>query len=51
MSGPRKIAENLTKRDFYRGFLAAYDKYRQKEIKKHEKFSKRFINDLDTINW
>jgi len=51
MSGPRKIVENQTKRDFYRGFLAAYDKYRRKELNKHEKFSKRFIKDLDTINW
>jgi len=51
MSSARKIVESQTKRDFYRGFLAAYDKYRQKELKKHEKFSKRFIKDLDTINW
>lgn len=51
MSGPLKIVKTQTKRDFYRGFLAAYEKYRQKEIKKHEKFSKRFIKDLDTINW
>jgi len=51
MSGPRKIVKDQTKRDFYRGFLAAYDKYRQKEIKKHERFSKRFIKDLDTITW
>jgi len=51
MSSPLKIVGNQTKRDFYRGFLAAYDKYRQKELKKHETFSKRFIKDLDTINW
>jgi len=51
MSSTRKIVKNQTKRDFYRGFLAAYDKYRQKELKKHEKFSKRFIKNLDTINW
>jgi len=51
MSGPLKIVKNQTKRDFYRGFLAAYDKYRRKELNKHEKFSKRFIKDLDTINW
>jgi hypothetical protein len=51
MSSPLKIVKNQTKRDFYRGFLAAYDKYRQKELKKHEKFSKKFIKDLDTINW
>ena len=51
MSSTLRIVENQTKRDFYRGFLAAYDKYRQKELKKHEKFSKRFIKDLDTITW
>ena len=51
MSSSLKIVGNQTKRDFYRGFLAAYDKYRQKELKKHEKFSKRFIKDLDAINW
>lgn len=51
MSGPRKIVENQTKRDFYRGFLAAYDKYRRKELNKHANFSKRFIKNLDTINW
>jgi len=51
MCSALKIVENQTKRDFYRGFLAAYDRYRQKEIKKHEKFSKKFIKDLDTIDW
>jgi len=51
MSSTLVIVESQTKRDFYRGFLSAYNKYRQKEIKKHEKFSKRFIKDLDTINW
>ncbi len=51
MSSTLKIVENQTKRDFYRGFLAAYDNYRQKELKKHEKFSKRLIKDLDTITW
>jgi len=51
MSSTPIIAKKQTKRDFYSGFLAAYDKYRQKELKKHEKFSKRFIKNLDTINW
>ena len=46
-----KIVKTQTKRDFYEGFLAAYGKYRQKELRKHEKFSKRFIKDLDSINW
>ena len=31
MSSTRKIVEIQTKRGFYKGFLAAYDKYRQKE--------------------
>jgi hypothetical protein len=47
----RKIVENQTKRDFYLGFLKAYDKFRLKELTKHEKFSARFIKDVDTINW
>lgn len=51
MSSTRKIVETQTKRDFYEGFLRAYDKYRQKELKKHAKFAKKFIKDLDTINW
>ncbi len=45
------IIEGQTKREFYKGFLKAYDKYRQKEKKKHEKFSQRFIKDPDTIDW
>lgn len=40
-----------TKRDFYKGFLAAYEKYRRKEHKKHEIFAKRFIKDPDSIDW
>lgn len=44
------VIESQTKRDFYRGFLGAYAKYRAKEHRKHEKFAKRFINP-DTINW
>lgn len=49
--GPLKIAPDQTKRDFYKGFLAAYTKYRQKERKKHENFAKRFIKDPDSIDW
>jgi len=40
-----------TKSDFYKGFLKAYARYRDKERKKHEAFSKRFIADPDSINW
>jgi hypothetical protein len=49
--GPLKTYKEQTKRDFYKGFLAAYGKYRQKERKKHENFSKRFIKDPDSIDW
>lgn len=49
--GPLKISKHQTKRHFYKGFLAAYAKYLQKERKKHENFAKRFIKDPDTINW
>ena len=49
--GSLKIIRNQTKRDFYKGFLAAYEKYRQKENKKHEAFSRRFIKDPDSIDW
>jgi hypothetical protein len=51
MSSPLQVVEDQTKRDFYRGFLAAYNKYRQKELNKHERFSEKLIKDLDAINW
>ena len=44
------VIDSQTKRDFYRGFLRAYGKYRAKEQHKHEQFSRRLINP-DTINW
>ena len=43
--------QEQTKRDFYKGFLAAYKKYRDKENNKHERFSKRFIKNPDSIDW
>jgi hypothetical protein len=49
--GSLKIVPKQTKRDFYKGFLLAYAKYMQKEAKKHEQFSKRFIKNLDSIDW
>lgn len=49
--GPLKTIKDQTKRDFYKGFLIAYEKYRQKEHKKHEKFSKKFIKNPDSIDW
>jgi len=49
--GPLKTIEGQNKRDFYKGFLAAYQKYRQKERKKHENFAKRFIENPDSIDW
>jgi len=45
------VVPTQTRRDFYKGFLAAYEKYRIKERKKHEAFAKRFIEDPDTIDW
>jgi len=50
MCRPREVAPNQTKSEFYKGFLAAYGKYLQKEKKKHEKFAEKFINP-DSINW
>ncbi|MFY9375437.1 MAG: hypothetical protein WAQ74_03945 [Kiritimatiellia bacterium] len=49
--GPLKIIKRQTKRDFYKGFLVAYDKYLAKERKKHERFAKRLIKNPDTIDW
>lgn len=49
--GVLTINPKQTKREFYAGFLKAYEKYRQKETKKHERFSDRFIKDLKTIVW
>ena len=48
---PLEVLPAQTKREFYKGFLAAYAKYRQKEHTKHERFSKRFIRNLDSIDW
>jgi hypothetical protein len=48
--GLLKIIKKQTKRDFYKGFLAGYKKYLEKERKKHESFSKKFLNP-DKINW
>jgi hypothetical protein len=47
---PLMVLPTQTKSQFYRGFLKAYDKYRLKEVKKHEKFSKKFV-DPDSIDW
>jgi hypothetical protein len=49
--GPLKTIKDQTKRDFYKGFLVAYEKYRQKEHKKHENFSMTFIKNPDSIDW
>ena len=49
--GALKVVPRQTKREFYEGFLVAYAKYRKKEHRKHERFAKRFISDLDSINW
>lgn len=39
--GELKVIESQTKKDFHRGFIAAYGKYLAKEQKKHEQFSKK----------
>lgn len=49
--GSLKIVPAQTKREFYKGFLAAYAKYMQKERIKHKRFAKRFITNLDSIIW
>jgi hypothetical protein len=49
--GPLRTIKAQTKRDFYKGFLVAYEKYRQKEHKKHENFSMTFIKNPDCIDW
>ena len=46
-----KINPNQTKKEFYKGFKIEYAKYLAKEAKKHEKFSKTFIENEDDINW
>jgi len=49
---PRKLETipDQTKSQFYRGFLAEYERYKQKEKKKHDEFTKRLINP-DSIDW
>jgi len=50
MCRSREIVLRQTKAEFYKGFLTAYEKYLQKEKKKHENFAKKFINP-DSIDW
>lgn len=47
---PLKTILTQTKGHFYKGFREGYDKYILKEVKKHQNFSKKFI-DPDTIDW
>lgn len=49
--GSLKTIKKQTKRDFYKGFLVAYEKYMNKERMKHQNFAKKFIKDPDTIDW
>lgn len=44
-----KTNPKQTKREFYEGFMIAYQKFLEKERRKHERFSSLFIRDLDTI--
>ncbi|MBN6741214.1 hypothetical protein JKG47_11845 [Acidithiobacillus sp. MC6.1] len=48
--GVLKVIPSQTKREFYEGFLVAYNKYRMKEHRRHEEFFNRLI-DPDTIDW
>lgn len=45
------ISKEQTKSEFYKGFLKAYEKYLQKETRKHAEFKKRLITDPDSIDW
>lgn len=49
--GTLAVDKTQTKRKFYEGFLAGYRKFRLKEENKHNAFSSRFIDDLDSIDW
>lgn len=49
MPRPLKVVEGQTKRDFYLGFKKEYDRFMEKERNKHEKFKKKFIQDVDSI--
>jgi len=49
--GALTVIKCQTKREFYKGFLLAYEKYMSKERTKHENFAKRFIKDPSTIDW
>ncbi|MBD3672919.1 MAG: hypothetical protein HUJ26_05275 [Planctomycetaceae bacterium] len=50
-TGELSVDIKQTKRDFYLGFLSEYQRYREKERKKHDAFASRFITDPDTIDW
>lgn len=45
------VIDGQSKREFYKGFLKEYERFRNKENRKHEEFSRNFIKDPDTINW
>lgn len=45
-----KIDKTQTRSEFYKGFLAEYEKFRQKESNKHAKFSKTFLSIEDVID-
>ena len=49
--GELVVIEGQTKCDFYKGFLEAYAKFRKKEDVKHDKFSRKFIKDPESIDW
>lgn len=48
--GELQVNENQTLKEFYEGFLTEYARFRKKEEVKHQKFSSRFIRDLDSLD-
>jgi hypothetical protein len=45
------IIGGQSKREFYKGFLKAYEKFLNKEKRKHEEFAKKLIANPDSIDW
>jgi hypothetical protein len=46
---PLRLDASQTLREFYEGMMREYKRFRDKEEKKHEKFSGKFLTDLDNL--
>jgi hypothetical protein len=46
---PLILDTRQTKSEFYKGFLTEYEKFREKERKKHEAFAKRFVDPVGIV--